>query len=43
MVHHLLHGIFNKSAGTDILKGNLDDLRKIVNSKVDVIHLNKNK
>ncbi|MDR4419825.1 MMPL family transporter, partial [Bacillus paranthracis] len=27
---------FNKSAGTDILKGNLDDLRKIVNSKVDV-------
>ncbi|MDM5438794.1 MMPL family transporter [Bacillus hominis] len=26
---------FNKSAGTDILKGNLEDLRKIVNSKVD--------
>ncbi|PKJ54749.1 MMPL family transporter [Bacillus sp. SN10] len=26
---------FNKSAGTDILKGNLDDLRNIVNSKVD--------
>ena len=26
---------FNKSAGTDILKGNLEDLRNIVNSKVD--------
>ncbi|PDY25760.1 hypothetical protein COM83_03225 [Bacillus cereus] len=26
---------FNKSAGTDILKGNLEELRKIVNSKVD--------
>ncbi|GAB6508664.1 hypothetical protein bcgnr5375_36900 [Bacillus cereus] len=26
---------FNKSAGTDILKENLDDLRNIVNSKVD--------
>lgn len=26
---------FNKSAGTDILKGNLEDLRKIVNSKVE--------
>ncbi|MGG0727837.1 MMPL family transporter [Bacillus paramycoides] len=27
---------FNKSAGTDILKENLEDVRKIVNSKVDV-------
>ncbi|MGX5468897.1 MMPL family transporter [Bacillus toyonensis] len=27
---------FNKSAGTDILKGNLEDVRKLVNSKVDV-------
>ncbi|MEC2627960.1 MMPL family transporter, partial [Bacillus cereus] len=26
---------FNKSAGTDILKGNLEEFRKIVNSKVD--------
>lgn len=26
---------FNKSAGTDILKGNLEDLRKLVNSRVD--------
>ncbi|MES9695864.1 MMPL family transporter [Bacillus sp. JJ927] len=26
---------FNKSAGTDILKGNLEELRKIVSSKVD--------
>ncbi|MEK7016573.1 MMPL family transporter [Bacillus sp. FSL R9-9410] len=26
---------FNKSAGTDILKSNLEELRKIVNSKVD--------
>ncbi|MED3038571.1 MMPL family transporter [Bacillus tropicus] len=26
---------FNKSAGTDILKGNIEDLRNIVNSKVD--------
>ncbi|PFC11323.1 hypothetical protein COE18_11510 [Bacillus cereus] len=26
---------FNKAAGTDILKGNLDDLKNIVNSKID--------
>ncbi|MED1405637.1 MMPL family transporter, partial [Bacillus mycoides] len=26
---------FNKSAGTDVLKSNLEELRKIVNSKVD--------